>query len=158
MLSPAFSAEIHKSGHLLYQLLVVTARKGNKTENMVHFDGFFNSHFSTSHCDKILQALPKNKISMRTKGLFLVKVSPPLSGFCIAKKCLNIYMCGGVYIESLSVYLFIDLVYTQFFISPKQFPRFGAEQQSKPALSRRLTQALVAVGYLTFLWLNIGLG
>lgn len=40
LLSPTFSTEIHKSGHLLYQLLIVTAGKRNKTENIVNFGGF----------------------------------------------------------------------------------------------------------------------
>ena len=41
--------------------------------------------------------------------LFIVKVSPPLSSFCLAKKSLSICMCGYVYIDS--VYLFTDMTY-----------------------------------------------
>lgn len=42
LLSPAFSMEIHKSGYLLYQLLIVAAKKGKKTEtpHVVYFDSF----------------------------------------------------------------------------------------------------------------------
>lgn len=50
------------------------------------------------------------------------------------------------------------MISTQFFINPKQFPCFGAEQQSKPATNRWLMQALVAVGYLMLFWFNVSLG